>query len=755
MKQTTLLILAIILIILPIVLIAQQSEELYYTGAGGSGMTLAILPTEGGNLDPNLLAIIQGTLVSVVQRYSAITVTDRVTLDMLIAESLNAIYSDNSQVVRLGHVQHAQYWLFSKLTRTSASSTLYNFQITITDFVANPPQVKASYSGNCNISQLEDHSAIHRASKDVLASMGVQLTARANTELDATVTQNQIAAQQNNARGYQAQRRGNEVAALNYYFQAAEIDPSLFEAVNRSNVMFTNVSTGNIGADARNDLHWRDEWEKRLKEIEVLYYDLLRNADPPFTLFYATDIKREGETNYNNRTMTLKFSANMRANGKYFSTAIRAMERVTQSYYDGLVATKRANTWGFGDWPNRGLTQNNPFNRQWNYPFNINFELLNAQGRVVGSKTQDMSRSFIVAKTSYNRIWTTFDTNRFESVVVSNVSVDYYTDERTTIRIANINGLTPQQAKISTFAMSEAEFNTSRGYQSHIVNGVLIRDNAGTGQQTGQPIFSSEIMIWNEPVRNFFNKIGDNVFAYSKYSSVTIPSGVTYIGDNAFYKGSNLTRVTIPVGVTYIGKGAFYECRNLTSIAIPGSVTHIGDSAFLGCSSLTSVTISDGVTHIGEKTFSECRSLTSITIPGSVTHIGDSAFLGCSSLTSVTISDGVTHIGDSAFYQCNNMTNVTIPGSVTHIGDHAFRGCSGLTSVIIPDGVTHIGEAAFYECSGLTSIYIPNNVKEIKSYAFPNSIVIYTGFSKKPDGWHKDWSKNGVKKVVWGASSAP
>ncbi len=104
-------------------------------------------------------------------------------------------------------------------------------------------------------------------------------------------------------------------------------------------------------------------------------------------------------------------------------------------------------------------------------------------------------------------------------------------------------------------------------------------------------------------------------------------------------------------------------------------LTAIGDKAFYGCSRLTSVTIPGSVTSIGGSAFYNCRGLTSITIPSSVTSIGDYTFRGCSSLTSVTIPNSVTSIGRGAFYGCSRLTSVTIPSSVTSIEDYTFYDC--------------------------------------------------------------------------------
>ena len=166
--------------------------------------------------------------------------------------------------------------------------------------------------------------------------------------------------------------------------------------------------------------------------------------------------------------------------------------------------------------------------------------------------------------------------------------------------------------------------------------------------------------------------------------------------------------VTLPDGLTSIGDDAFYNCSGLTSVTIPNSVTSIGEWAFQGCSGLTSVTIPNSVTSIGKGAFAYCSSLTSINIPNSVTSIEESAFIVCSGLNSITIPNSVTSIGYSAFSHCSSLTSITIPNSVTSIEYYAFSDCSSLTSVTIGNSVTSIGDDAFDGCYG---------IQEVTSYA--------------------------------------
>lgn len=87
---------------------------------------------------------------------------------------------------------------------------------------------------------------------------------------------------------------------------------------------------------------------------------------------------------------------------------------------------------------------------------------------------------------------------------------------------------------------------------------------------------------------------------------------VSGIAKYAFWNCKKLTSVTIPLGVTSIGDGAFEWCEKLTTITIPSSVAHIGNHAFQGCKALTSVTVSADVKSVSETAFLLCYGIRTV-----------------------------------------------------------------------------------------------------------------------------------------------
>ena len=137
------------------------------------------------------------------------------------------------------------------------------------------------------------------------------------------------------------------------------------------------------------------------------------------------------------------------------------------------------------------------------------------------------------------------------------------------------------------------------------------------------------------------------------------------------------TLVCVPIGLT-----------NVTSVTIPSGVTIIGDYALDWCQA-TNVTIPDSVTSIGMRALSEGQ-LTSMTIPDSVTTLGTWLFAWSYALTSVTIGSGVSIVPANAFNSCSSCMIFDFRRA-THVltlnNVNAFSGTSANKEIIVPDAL--------------------------------------------------------------------
>lgn len=187
---------------------------------------------------------------------------------------------------------------------------------------------------------------------------------------------------------------------------------------------------------------------------------------------------------------------------------------------------------------------------------------------------------------------------------------------------------------------------------------------------------------------------------------------VSTLGENAFFSIRNtLTEVSIPSGVTTVGWNAFSECAELRRVVLPESVARVEGSAFEGCTALESVVLPEGLSEIAPSVFYGCSALREITIPAAVTVIRTAAFLGCESLTGITIPDKVVEIESKAFMNCHALADVKLGKSLTEVAHEAFYGCENLKQIYIPANVTLIGYRAFGfwtkgSSSGESGLYI-------------------------------------------------
>ena len=224
-------------------------------------------------------------------------------------------------------------------------------------------------------------------------------------------------------------------------------------------------------------------------------------------------------------------------------------------------------------------------------------------------------------------------------------------------------------------------------------------------------------------------KDNDNITTFNELQYFT---GLTFIGERAFYNCEGLTSVIIPNSVTTLNQYAFAFCYYLTSVGLPNSLTTIGNYAFESCFRLNSIIIPNTVMTIGNWAFYDCSGLVSLEIPASVTSIGNYAFCYCTGLAQITVAaaNGVFDSRNNCNAIIETSTNTLrfgcknsfIPNTVTALGTNAFLDMD-IISVHIPQSVTSIGTKAFGGCSLLEQITVAQNNPVFDSRNNCNAIV--------------------------------
>lgn len=131
----------------------------------------------------------------------------------------------------------------------------------------------------------------------------------------------------------------------------------------------------------------------------------------------------------------------------------------------------------------------------------------------------------------------------------------------------------------------------------------------------------------------------------------------------AWFASAHLSVLTIGDGVEHIPAYLAYNQEKIEAVTIPTGVTSIGDFAFSGCSSLSTV------------------NYNAIDCEGFTTGLAVRPWFDSCPITRLNLGDQVKRIPHHLAYKRVQLDSLVIPASVTQIDNYAFYGCNALKSI--------------------------------------------------------------------------
>ena len=171
---------------------------------------------------------------------------------------------------------------------------------------------------------------------------------------------------------------------------------------------------------------------------------------------------------------------------------------------------------------------------------------------------------------------------------------------------------------------------------------------------------------------------------------------------------ANISNIIIGEGITAIGKNNFYDHKAITSISLPSTLKKIGEQAFYASSSETNLAIDliipEGVTSIGSNAFYSRNGLKSVVLPSTLQEIGSQGLYVNNGNTPIpfTFHSNPT-LGDKALYR--NSTSYT----ATLVLDDALSPYFEATSANTFNGGIHYKRTLSAQYSTITLPFKPTS----------------------------------------------
>lgn len=180
---------------------------------------------------------------------------------------------------------------------------------------------------------------------------------------------------------------------------------------------------------------------------------------------------------------------------------------------------------------------------------------------------------------------------------------------------------------------------------------------------------------------------------------------VTAIDSKAFSGAGSLTSITLPSGLTKIGDFAFEGCTSLDKIIFPGNEVQMGEGVFFGCSAIRAVTLGSDWTKVNLQMFRWSTQLTELTIPAKLKQLRNLKDLKSLETIVVDSNNSSFMTIDGLLYTKDGKTLLACP-----------RGRKGMVKVA--EGTETVMQGAFIDCPLVSAVDLPASLKVISYREF-------------------------------------
>ena len=332
-------------------------------------------------------------------------------------------------------------------------------------------------------------------------------------------------------------------------------------------------------------------------------------------------------------------------------------------------------------------------------------------------------------------------------------------------------------------AVNGIAYNLDKVNKTAAVINEFYTDEAGKTQQlcdyySGEIVIPSSITV--DDTQYTVTEISSAAFFMREITSITMPSTLKKIGDQAFSMLIGLSTLTIPASVEEIGQASFtflfdlktivveegnthfcceqnmlmsasktrllclidaYDNQNPLDIILPSTIKSI-DHFALSYESVKSIALPEGLETIGQYAFA-ATGISSIAFPSTVRSIGESCLADTRNLNEITVNEANPYytVVDGVLYDkdISNLIKVTvghtslsIPKTVKTIDSNAINQ-TNMRSLTIPNTVEYLKRYAIRNNEKLKTLVIGSSVKEIGFPSITGNPVLKSVFSRNPE----------------------